>query len=239
MEEDMVRKLIHDRLIELKMNRQELSVAIGRDKGYISQFLVRGTPGELLEPERIKIADILKLPEDALRGPSTLLPKPERRKKTMISRESLIDVAPHLPQTEHGALKIVPVENPGAIDLPVYGSEQRGEGILSITDNAIELVARPPRLAKVHDAYGIIVSGDSMSPALRPGATAFIHPYTPPHLGDFCLFRAQGDTSAGMIREYRGETDTHWKVRQYTPARDASLRKADWRVHRIATVEYP
>jgi phage repressor protein C with HTH and peptisase S24 domain len=238
--EDMVRKLIQDRLIELKMTRKELSLAIDRDAGYISQFLVRGNPAELLEPERLKISEILKLPEDALRGPSTLLPKRKHRKKTMGSRESLIDVVSHLPQIDHGTLNVVPVEIPGAIDLPVYGSEQRGEGILSITDRAVEWVARPSKLLKVQDAYGIIVNGDSMSPALRPGARAYIHPYTPPHLGDFCLFRAQSDVSSGMIREYRGETETHWKVRQYTPARDVSLKKADWRApHRIASVEYP
>lgn len=238
--QDVVRKLIQDRLDELKMRRKELSLAIDRDAGYISQFLVRGTPAELLEPERLKIAEILKLPEEALRGPSTLLPKRKHRKKTMSSRESFIDVAPHLSQIDHGALKIVPVEAPGAIDMPVYGSEQRGEGSLSITDHAVEWVARPSKLAKVQDAYGIIVHGDSMAPALRSGATAYIHPYTPPHLGDFCLFRAQDDANNGVIREYRGETETHWKVRQYSPAKDTSLRKADWRSpHRIATVEYP
>lgn len=237
--QDMVRKLIEDRLKELKLTRKQLSLAIDCDAGYISQFLVRGTPAELLEPERLKISKILDLPEEALRGPSTLLPKRKHKKKNMGSRESLVDDTSHLPQISPGPLKILPVEPSGAIDLPIYSSEPRGEGALSITEHAVEYVARPPKLSKVQDAYGVIVTGDSMSPALRPGATVYIHPYTPPHIGDFCLFRGQPDASHGIIREYRGETETHWKVKQHNPAKDLSLRKADWRCHRIASVEYP
>jgi phage repressor protein C with HTH and peptisase S24 domain len=238
--QDMVRKLIEDRLIELKITRKQLSLAIDCDAGYISQYLVRGTPAELLEPERLKIAKILKLPEDSLRGPSTVLPKRKYEKKNMSSRESLVDAASHLPQTDHGTLNIIPVEPSGAIDLPLYGSEQRGDGALSITEHAVEWVARPPKLSRVKDAYGLIVTGDAMAPALRSGVTVHIHPHTPPHVGDFCLFRTQDDVTHGAIREFRGETETHWKVRQYNPAKDISLKKAEWRPpHRIVGSEYP
>lgn len=239
--DDMVRKLIQERLDELKMTRKALSVAIDCDPGYISQFLVRGTPAELLEPERIKIAAILNVPQEALRGPSTLLQKRKHKKKTMSSRESLVDAASHLPQTDTGALKIIPTDEPsGAKDLPIYGSEQRGEGSLSITEHAVELVIRPNKLLKVEGAYGLIIAGDAMAPALRPRMRAYIHPNDPPRIEDWCLFRSHSDASHGLIREYRGETDAHWKVRQYNPARDYTLRKADWRApHRVAMVDLP
>jgi phage repressor protein C with HTH and peptisase S24 domain len=36
------------------------------------------------------------------------------------------------------------------------------------------------------------------------------------------------------VKEFRGETETHWKVRQFNPARDFTLKKTDWQIcHRV------
>jgi len=82
----------------------------------------------------------------------------------------------------------------------------------------------------------MIVTGDSMEPAFRPGSIALVNPHLPPGFGDFCLFRSHADdgTAHAAIKEYRGETDVVWKVRQYNPPKDFTLKKAEWQIrHRV------
>lgn len=237
----MVRKLIQDRLDELGMSRKELSVAIERDGGYISQFLVRGVPAELHERERLKVAEVLKVPEDELRGPSVPLKK-RTYVKSVTARESLVDAPSRATLNELGAptlnqKKIIPgAELYANMDLPVFGTAQGGEGSLVITDRPVDYVARPSVLLRVADGYGMIVDGDSMYPAHKPGSTALINPHLPPRPEDVCVFRS--DDGAGSvhikIKEYRGQTETHWKVRQYNPMQDSTLKKSQWQTcHRV------
>jgi phage repressor protein C with HTH and peptisase S24 domain len=239
---DMVRKLIQDRLAELEMSRKELSLAIGCDGGYISQFLVRGVPRELHEPERLKIAEILKVPEEKLRGPSSPLPKRTYVKNEDTARESLIDIKPPPNDTVGEAPPnqkqqfIQSAQLYVNMDLPVYGTAQGGEGSLVISDRPVDYVTRPSVLARVQDGYGMIVDGDSMYPALKAGWIALINPHLPPRSEDICIFRwhAQDGTVNAMVKEYRGQTETHWKVRQHNPARDFTLKKSQWQIcHRV------
>lgn len=121
------------------------------------------------------------------------------------------------------------------MDLPVYGTVQGGEGALIISDGPVDYVARPSVLLRVQDGYGMIVAGDSMYP-LKAGATALVNPHLPPRNEDICVFRCHADDGSvhAMIKEYRGQTDTHWKVRQYNPPKDFALKKTQWQVcHRV------
>ena len=99
-----------------------------------------------------------------------------------------------------------------------------------MTDRPVDWVARPPALLKVHDGYGMIVAGDSMSPEHKSGSIALVNPHLPPRIGDSCVFRNQADDGAShaIIRVLRGETETTWKVHQHLPPRDSTLKKADW-----------
>src|SRR5258708_3588546 len=191
---DMVRKLILERLADLGLNMAEVSSAIGRNPTYLHQFMKRGVPAELHERERIKLAEILKVSEDELRGPSNPLPKRNYEKKSGSSRESLIDAATHPPHSQSGSpAKIVPgAELFGAMmDLPVFGTAQGGQdGALIVSDTAVDWVARPTVLLRVRDGYGMIVSGDSMSPEHKTGSIALLNPHLPPRLGDSCLCRS-------------------------------------------------
>jgi repressor LexA len=72
---DMVRRLIADRLAELGLQMKDVSLRIGRNDTYLHQYMKRGVPVELKETDRKRLADILKLHEDQLRGPSATLPK--------------------------------------------------------------------------------------------------------------------------------------------------------------------
>lgn len=235
---DLVRKLISDKLLDLGLSRKEVSFLMGRNETYLQQFLTKGSPRELPERERVKLAEILKVPEDDLRGPSSPVPKRSYVKHSTPSRESVIDSGSRLPHLdERGTSKLIAgSELYAGLDLPVFGTAQAGGGALIISERAVDWVARPSVLLRVEDGYGMIVTGDSMDPAIKSGATALINPHLPPRVGDLCLFRNHADDGAvhAVIKEYRGETESTWRVRQYNAAKDFTLKKSDWQiVHRI------
>lgn len=236
----MVRKLILDRLQELGLNMAEVSNRLGRNETYLQQFLKRGSPRELHERDRIVLAGILNVSEDQLRGPSSILPKREYVKTNVSSRESLVVDQPrayNLPQNQQPAPAITPgAQLVGDKDLPVFGTAQGGSGALIVTNEPVDWVVRPDPLLRVKDGYGMIVTGDSMDPALRAGSIALINPHLPPRPGDYCLFRshAEDGTTHAAIKEYRGETEAVWKVRQYNPPKDFTLKKSEWQIrHRV------
>lgn len=235
---DLVRKLISDKLLDLGLSRKEVSLLMGRNETYLQQFLTKGSPRELPERERVKLADILKIPEDELRGPSTPVPKRSYVKHSTPSRESVVDSSSRSPHPEgRETSRIIPgAELFAGLDLPVFGTAQGGDGALIITERAVDWVARPSVLLRVQDGYGMIVTGDSMDPVIKAGSTVLINPHLPPRVGDACLFRNHADdgTVHAVIKEYRGETESVWKVRQYNPAKDFTLKKSDWQIrHRI------
>jgi hypothetical protein len=53
---------------------KEVSARMGRNESYVHQFLKRGHPTELGERDREKLAQILGISPDELRGPATPLP---------------------------------------------------------------------------------------------------------------------------------------------------------------------
>lgn len=243
----MVRKLIADRLAELGLQMKDVSLQIGRNDTYLHQFMKRGVPVELREPERLKLAEILKVPENDLRGPSITLPKRSYVKNVQGSRKSLVESETHPPYVTEGSAptRIIPgAELFGAqLDLPVFGTAQGGQdGALLVTDRAVDWVARPTALLRVQDGYGVIITGDSMEPVVRSGSTMLINPHLPPRIGDPCIFRCHADDGATnmLVKEYRGQTESQWKVRQYNPAKDFTLKKEAWQIcHRSVGSYFP
>src|SRR4051812_8347626 len=78
---DMVRKLILEKLVERGLTMKSASLQIGQNHSYLYQFIRRGTPVELGEYPRARLAALLDVLEDALRGPSAKLPPREYGKK--------------------------------------------------------------------------------------------------------------------------------------------------------------
>lgn len=64
---DAIRELIVQKADALKITLAELSRKCGKSHAYFQQFIKRGVPHELPEKIRIKAAQILKVPETALR----------------------------------------------------------------------------------------------------------------------------------------------------------------------------
>jgi phage repressor protein C with HTH and peptisase S24 domain len=241
---DLVRKLILDRLQELGLNMSEVSHRLGRNETYLQQFLKRGSPRELHERDRIQLAEILRVSEDQLRGPSSILPKREYVKVSQSSRESLVAGSSRrstLPENQQPSPEFIPgAQLVGDRDLPVFGTAQGGSGALIVTNEPVDWVVRPDPLLRVKDGYGMIITGDSMDPALKSGSIALINPHLPARVGDFCLFRnhAEDGTTHAAIKEYRGETEVAWKVRQYNPAKDFTLKKSEWQIRHLVVGSY-
>lgn len=241
---DVVRKLILEKLEELGLTMSDASIKIGKNQTYLQQFLKRGTPVELPEKSRLPLAELLGVPEEQLRGPSSKLPKREYVKTTVSSRESLVVGQPprlNLNQNQQTAPGITPgAQLVGDRDLPVFGTAQGGSGALIVTDTAVDWVVRPDPLLRVKDGYGMIVTGDSMDPVHKHGSIALVNPHIPWRAGDTCVFRSHGEhgDNLAIIKELRRYTDETWYVRQYNPPKDFALKRSEWQVCHVTIGSY-
>lgn len=237
----MVRKLIMEKLLEHGLTMKDASLQIGRTHSYLQQFLKRGVPVELGERDREQLADVLKVPENQLRGPSDKLPAREYARLTT-----------DVPNITHIINKSDSEQNsrdnPTAIkatfgnrDLPVFGTAQGGSGgALIVSDRAVDWEARPDFLLKVEDAYGMIVSGDSMAPEHKNASTALVNPHIPPRNGDTCIFRSHKDDGEVLvlIKELRRFNDQTWYVHQHNPPKDFQLKRSDWQICHVTVGNY-
>jgi phage repressor protein C with HTH and peptisase S24 domain len=120
--------------------------------------------------------------------------------------------------------------------IPIYAGAQGGKGHLIIDFNPIEEARPPDELIRVRDAYGILIVGDSMVPAYRPGDIAWVNPHKQNERDtDVVLYHVPPNNEAeAIIKTLIGITKNEWKLRQYQPPRDFSEAIADWPVcHRI------
>lgn len=235
---DAVRKLILEKLVERGLTMSEASIKIGRNHAYLQQFLKRGIPMELGENERAKLSDILGIPESLLRGTSAPLPAREYAKSS-----SLLGNNTGMSPAVHNL-----VDNPtllppsfGSADLPVFGTAQGGSGgSLIMSNEAVDWVIRPAPLLRVRDGYGMIVSGESMSPRIENGSTALVNPHLPWRNGDLCVFRKHDDdgTVHALIKELRRFNDEAWFVRQLNPKKDFTLKRTEWQICHVLVGSY-
>ena len=65
---DEVRRLVQDKSKELKITLRDMSEAVGKYDSFISQFITRGTPKYLPEEVRHKLAKVIGVSEELLRG---------------------------------------------------------------------------------------------------------------------------------------------------------------------------
>src|SRR5438270_4088142 len=63
-----VREFLRLKLAERGMTMKQASERIGRNQAYLQQFLERGIPSALPEEARERLAEILAVPPDELRG---------------------------------------------------------------------------------------------------------------------------------------------------------------------------
>jgi phage repressor protein C with HTH and peptisase S24 domain len=236
---DVVRKLILDKIAESGLTMKEVSFRIGRSHSYLQQFLKRGIPEELAERDREALARVLGVPENELRGTSPALPKKDYR-----SGGTVADPQPDIKLSDTGHKRIDNSHEAAALfggrDLPVFGTAQGGSGALIVTDQAVDYVVRPAPLLRVRDGYGMIVTGDSMSPKIESGDTVLVNPHLPPRNGDTCVFRCHQDdgTVLAIVKRLRRFTDETWFVSQHNPAKDFHLKRSEWQVCHVTVGSY-
>jgi len=127
----------------------------------------------------------------------------------------------------------------GDRDLPVYGTTEGGDGIQVMSSEPVDKADRPPSLTFVRDAYGVIVTGDSMTPALRPGDIAVVHPHIQPRREDLCVFRSNNHGEfRSTVKEFVSFVKEGWRVKRYKPEeKEFTLKKSDWdECHVVVTI---
>ncbi len=133
-------------------------------------------------------------------------------------------LVPDLPMTRGVAL------------VPVYAAAMGGKGHLIIDFSPIDEIAPPPEIARVRGAYGILIVGESMVPAYRPGDVAWVNPHKPLERDtDVVLYHVPptGEAEA-IIKALVGFSDREWRLRQYQPLLEFAESRVDWPTcHRI------
>jgi transcriptional regulator with XRE-family HTH domain len=140
------------------------------------------------------------------------------------------------------------VEIPGHVfvtddrDLPIYGVAQGENGAQVLSLSPVEYVLRPQPLARVRDAYSVIIADDLMAPEAGSGDIAFVNPHIPPRGGDTCVFRSSGEGGARFgLKRLRKVTEKDWQVSEWSGAdgarHDFILKRAEWPIAHV-TVGY-
>ena len=188
-----------------------------------------------------KVAAELGVTPQAVSGWERGVDQPKMDKLTKLAELLRVDVeyllsghvATHEPTSVLSHDNVIPPSKLfGLPDLNVWGTRQLSGGAWVLTIEPVVTVARPTPLMNVKDAYGIIVSDDSMSPILEPGWTILINPHLPPREGDTCVFR--GDPINGAVRymiaklRHPGQSSKGWMVRKLHPQRDLVLPRSEW-----------
>ena len=121
-------------------------------------------------------------------------------------------------------------------DLPIYAAARGGDGHVIITFDPISYMKMPAVLQGVKGGYGLLLTGDSMVPAYRPGETALINPNLPPARDeDVVLYHtSETDDHEAIIKRLVGYNDREWMLEQYNPKKEFKEFRADWPVcHRV------
>lgn len=127
----------------------------------------------------------------------------------------------------------------GEKDFPIYAAAAGGSGHLIINFEPVEWAKRPTILEGVPHAYGLLVYGDSMSPAYRHGDMALVHPGLRESvdedvvLYDHALHDEHGEVEA-IIKHLVTWSDMEWTLEQYNPPRQWRELRAGWPTcHRV------
>ena len=109
-----------------------------------------------------------------------------------------------------------------------------------MSNEAVDYVVRPAPLLRVRDGYGMIVTGDSMSPKLENGSTALVNPHLPQRNGDTCVFRNHQDdgTVYAIVKRLDRYNDDTWFVSQYNPKKAFKLKRSEWQVCHVVVGDY-
>lgn len=219
---DKVRQIIMASAEARGISLKQLSERIGRNASYVQQFITKGSPKRLQEDDRLAIATLLGLAEEDLRGSVTDgLAEGQGAAFSTAFRPEII-AGSRLVSNHRG--------------LPVYAAAQGGDGHLIVTFDPIDYMKMPSVLQNVKGGYGLLISGDSMVPAYRPGETALVNPNLPPMRDEDVIVyhTSEVNENEAIIKRLVGFNDREWVLEQYNPAMRFEALRFDWPIcHRV------
>lgn len=113
-------------------------------------------------------------------------------------------------------------------DLPVYAAVEGGGGAMIISQSAIEYTYRS-ETSRGPECFAVHVIGESMEPAFWQGEQVVVDPRRVPAAGDDCIFVNDHEPEwHAVVKRLLRATPDKWKVRQYNPAKDFDLSRAEW-----------
>jgi transcriptional regulator with XRE-family HTH domain len=120
-------------------------------------------------------------------------------------------------------------------DFPIYAAAEGGPGEIIRSAEPVDWVPRPAPVARVKDAYGLHVIGESMFPEFEPGDVALVNPALPPVGNTTCIFYAEKEGEArATIKRLRRSNADKWLVQQWNPAKNFELSRREWAIcHRV------
>ena len=121
--------------------------------------------------------------------------------------------------------------------MPVYAAAEGGNGTMIVSTDEIDRIPRPYSLEGIAEAYGILITGESMVPAFRPGDTAWVNPRLPPIRDcEVILYQVNDHNGEAVatIKHLVGWADREWLLQQWNPAKKFKLDRGLWKTcHRV------
>jgi phage repressor protein C with HTH and peptisase S24 domain len=155
-------------------------------------------------------------------------------------RQAQLMETPTQPAPSRVARMVPEVPPQGRPDIPVWASAQAGDdGALILTPDPIDHIYRSERMRGVKNPFAFYVIGDSMSPAIEHGDQVVVNPAIPPRPNVDCVFIQDTPDGGmlGLVKRLLRIGGDHWRVRQFSAARDFDLSRKKWsRAYVIAEI---
>lgn len=194
---------------EKRLSLQQLAAQLGVTVAAVSQWETGASSPSM--KNRAKLSSILQLPA-----------------------ADMLEVYAEVPtlKVQNIPGSIVPVDFAGE-PVPIYWHRPGEDGVLHIERRPVGIIPRTDYLRYSKYAFGIECHGDQMAPVFERRDVVIINPDRPVVAGDDVVlvrgFEPKDDLPfEGILRRLLAESATHWLVRQYNPAKDYKLAKADW-----------
>jgi phage repressor protein C with HTH and peptisase S24 domain len=205
--------LVKERVEELGLNLSQVSLALGRNRAYIHQFINRGIPARLPGKVREQLAKILQIDEKLLAPSGTRLTTPARLNRI---------------PSDNGNYRMDAEHN----DIPVlgtaFGSDKASD--FSFNGDVIDYIRCPPALTRAKGCFAIRVVGTSMVPRFEPGNIVIVQTGRIPSVNDYVVIELEGQDGApgpGFIKRLIAYSTEHIVCEQFNPAQKLEFKMRD------------
>lgn len=116
---------------------------------------------------------------------------------------------------------------------PVYSGG--GEKDPFIMTDPVEYRRPPYDLTRVRDVYGVLITGECMTPAFDAGDIAWVNPHLPPQQDSFVVLYNFTDQAEAMLARLVSWTADEWTIRRYGKQEETTaVSREDWiAAHRV------